>query len=223
VLLLNTPPLPSAQVTAGDPVKARDNEGWQVLSAFEAAVDLLVAKGIADPDNVGLYGWSHGAFIVEFILAHSKRPFTAASIGEGGDYNPSGYWFFGGPSWPAIYVNTFGGPFTSRTAAAYLEFSPVLNIDKMRTPLLMEFVAENGLIGFEVYVPLREARVPAELVLYDAEEHNFVRPTVRSASMHRKIDWFNFWMKGQEDPAPAKVQQYTRWRQLKAARNPQYP
>lgn len=214
VLLLNTPPLPSAQVTAGDPVKARDNEGWQVLSAFEAAIDLLVDRGIADPDNLGLYGWSHGAFVVEFILAHSPRAFRAASIGEGGDYNPSGYWLFGSRGWPAIFVNTFGGPLTKRTAGAYLEFSPVLNVDKVRTPLLMEFVAENGVLGFEFYVPLREAGVPAELVLYEGEEHNFVKPTVRLASMNRKVDWFNFWMRG--TASADKTEQNTRWRALKA-------
>lgn len=217
VLLLNKPPLPSAQMLAGDPVKARDNEGWQALSAFEAAIDLLAQKGVADPDNVGLYGWSHGAFVVEFILAHSKRRFNAASIGEGGDYNPAGYWLFGSPGWPDIYVNTFGGPLTSKTAAAYLEFSPVLSVDKVRTPLLMEFVAENGIYGFEFYVPLREAGVPAELVLYEGEEHNFVKPTVRLASMDRKVDWFNFWMKGRAEASADKAEQYERWRELKAA------
>ena len=218
VLLLNRPPLPSAQVIAGDPVKARDNEGWQVLSAFEAAIDLLDQRGIADPKNVGLYGWSHGAYIVEFLLAHSKRRFSAAIIGEGGDYNPGGYWVFGAPGWPAIYVNTFGGPLNSRTAEAYLSFSPALNVERMTTPLLMEFVVENGHYGFEIYVPLREARVPAELVTYDGEEHNFVRPTVRFASMHRKVDWLNFWMRGTEDNNPAKAEQYARWRQLRSDR-----
>jgi dipeptidyl aminopeptidase/acylaminoacyl peptidase len=215
VLLLNTPPLPSAQITVGDPVKARDNEGWQVLASYDAAIDLLVQRGIADPDRIGLYGWSHGAFVVEFVLAHSKRRFGAAIVGEGGDYNPGGYWVFGSASWPAIYRNTFGGPFTAANAKAYLEFSPVLNVDKVQTPLLMEFVAGNAVSGFEFYVPLREAKVPAEMVLYDREAHNFVRPTVRFASMHRKVDWLDFWLLDKEDADPAKAAQYTRWKQLK--------
>jgi hypothetical protein len=88
-------------------------------------------------------------------------------------------------------------------------------VDKVQTPMLMEFVAGNAVSGFEFYVPLREAKVPAEMVLYDREAHNFVRPTVRFASMHRKVDWLDFWLLDKEDADPAKAAQYTRWKQLK--------
>lgn len=218
VLMLNKPSgLKSAQLLAGDPRQARENEGWQVLSTFEAAVATLVDRGIADPDKIGLYGWSHGAFIVEFLLAHSKLNFAAACLGEGGDYNPGEYWIWGNKSWPAILTNTYGGPLTNRTAAAYLEFAPSLNVDKVNTPLLMEYRnVRNGNYGAEFYIPLKEMGVPAELVLYDDEAHNFERPTVRFASMHRKVNWFNFWMLDKEDLAPAKAQQYERWRKMKA-------
>jgi dipeptidyl aminopeptidase/acylaminoacyl peptidase len=178
---------------------------------------MLVQRGIADPDKLGIYGWSHGAFIVQFILAHSKMRFAAASLGEGGDYNPGEYWYSGGTSWPDIFKNVYGGPLTAKTAAAYLEFSPALNVDKVTTPLLMEYAnVRNANYGAEFYVPLREQGVPAELVIYDDEEHNFKRPTVRQASMQRKVDWFNYWMLGKEDPDPAKAGQYTRWRQMRS-------
>jgi hypothetical protein len=29
------------------------------------------------------------------------------------------------------------------------------------------------------------------------------------------VDWFRFWLKGEEDPDPAKVEQYARWRELR--------
>jgi hypothetical protein len=29
------------------------------------------------------------------------------------------------------------------------------------------------------------------------------------------VDWFRFWLKGEEDPDPAKAEQYARWRGLK--------
>jgi hypothetical protein len=28
------------------------------------------------------------------------------------------------------------------------------------------------------------------------------------------VDWFRFWLKGEEDPDPAKSEQYARWREL---------
>ncbi len=215
VLMINVPPLTSAQQLAGDPVKARENEGWQVLASVEAGVTQLVERGLVDPARVGLYGWSHGAFVVEFVLAHSRFPFAAACVGEGGDYNPSEYWLWGGSTWARIYGNTFGGPFTARTAAAYLEFCPVLSVDQVRTPLLMEFREETAALALEFYVPLRMQGVPAELVTYEQEEHNFQRPSVREASMERKLDWFDYWMNDRTDPAAAKMAQFERWLKMK--------
>jgi hypothetical protein len=31
----------------------------------------------------------------------------------------------------------------------------------------------------------------------------------------RNLDWFRFWLKGEEDPDPAKAEQYARWRELR--------
>jgi len=214
VLLVNNPP-PGTRL-AGNPRRAREMQGWEVLSTFEPAVQNLVSRGLADPQRLALYGWSHGSFVVEFLLAHSKLPFKAACIGEGGGFNPSGYWMWGGRiRWPDIYKNLFGGPLTREHASAYLEFCPVLNVDQINTPLLMEFVLQGGPIGLEFYTPLRERRVPAELVFYDREEHVFTRPDSRFASMNRKVDWIEFWMSSKEDPEPAKAEQYLRWRRLR--------
>ena len=30
------------------------------------------------------------------------------------------------------------------------------------------------------------------------------------------VDWFVFWLKGEEDPDPAKAETYARWRELRA-------
>jgi hypothetical protein len=35
------------------------------------------------------------------------------------------------------------------------------------------------------------------------------------ASQGGSVDWFRFWLKGEEDPDPAKKEQYERWRGLK--------
>ena len=216
VLLLNLPP--SGQTLAGDPVKARDMDGWQVLSTFENAIESLVAKGVADPEQVGLYGWSHGGFVVEFLLAHSKLHFKAAEVGEGVDYNASEFWLSGTDAWPHIFQNIYGGPLSLRTAKAYFEYSPALNVDHIDAPLLMEFSGKGGFAGLEFYVPLKLARKPVELVTYDDEPHNFVTPRARLASMGRKVDWFNYWMLSKKDSVPSKADQYERWEHLRELR-----
>jgi dipeptidyl aminopeptidase/acylaminoacyl peptidase len=214
VLLLNVPP--SGQSVANDQARARDLEGWQMLSTFDHAAKMLISRGIADPERMGIYGWSHGGFVVQFLQAHSKTHFKAAAMGEGGDYNPTEYSAFGMSAWPQIFQNMYGGPLSARTAKAYLDFAPVLSVANFRAPMLMEFSGRDGFFGLEVYVPMRMLKIPAELVTYDDEPHNFVTPRARLASMARKVDWFNYWMLDKEDPSPAKKEQYERWRQLRA-------
>src|SRR5437868_13025876 len=93
VLMLND--IPSASQTyINASTKARDEEGWQMLKVFETAVTILGDDGLVDANKVALYGWSHGAFMVEFLISHSNK-FRVACIGEGGDYNPAGYWISG--------------------------------------------------------------------------------------------------------------------------------
>ena len=149
--------------------------------------------------------------MVEFIIAHSNK-FHVACIGEGGDYNPGCFWSMGLESWTKIFNNIFGGPPWGDTLKNYVGFSPFFSVENIKTPLLMEF-AGAALIAFEMYVPLRYLKVPAELVIYDGEEHNFVKPKSRLASMKRKVDWFNYWFFDKRDPD--KPNQYARWDEMK--------
>jgi len=38
---------------------------------------------------------------------------------------------------------------------------------------------------------------------------------VRLASRGGSADWFRFWLRDEEDPDPAKAEQYVRWRGLR--------
>lgn len=210
VLLLNTP-RDRSQMMINNSVEAREQCGWQKLTAFEHAVTTLVERGLVDENKIGLYGWSQGAFMVEFFISHSKK-FQVASIGEGGDYNPGEFWS-GGNAWLQIFENTFGGPPWGKTLKNYVDFSPFFNVDKIKTPLLMEY-STCPLLGLEMYTPLRYLNIPAELVVYEGEEHNFVKPKARLASMKRKVDWFNYWLFDQRDST--NLEQYRRWDEMRA-------
>ena len=205
VLLLNRPES-YAQTNTIDSKQARDTEGWDMLRIFEHAVMTLIGRGCVDADKVGVYGWSHGAFIVEFLIAHSNK-FKVACLGEGGDYNP-GVWSAGNKTIISVYNNLFGGPPWGSGLKNYLAFSPYYHVDKIKSPVLMEFCG-GGIGALEMYVPLRYQNVPAELVLYDGEPHNFVKPKARLASMKRKLDWFNFWFFDKRDLE--NPEQFERW------------
>lgn len=93
VLLLNVP-RDTSQLMVNASKMAREECGWHKLKVFEQAVTMLTDKKLIDANKVGLYGWSHGAFVVEFLITHSNK-FHVASIGEGGDYNPGEFWLAG--------------------------------------------------------------------------------------------------------------------------------
>lgn len=47
---------------------------------INAGIDTLIAGGIADPDRLGLMGWSYGGFMAAWAIGHSDR-FKAISVG----------------------------------------------------------------------------------------------------------------------------------------------
>ncbi|MBA2369246.1 MAG: S9 family peptidase [Candidatus Protochlamydia sp.] len=213
ILLLNLPG--SGQTIIGDYKKAQEEAGWSLLPIFEESLDLLAKKG-GDTEKVGVYGWSHGAFVVSFLITHSTK-FHVAALGEGGSYSPFGFFEGGMPHVTQTYTNLFGGPPWGATLKNYIPYSPFFHIDKIKTPLLTELAHHIGTSGgeFELYVPLRYLGVPAELVYYDNEEHIFVQPKARLASMARKADWFNYWLLDKKDQNPSKKEQYDRWDLMK--------
>lgn len=47
--------------------------GETELRDIETAIDNLVERGWADPERVGITGWSYGGFMASYSLTHSKR------------------------------------------------------------------------------------------------------------------------------------------------------
>ncbi len=47
-----------------------------------AGVDHVIALGVADPDRLGVMGWSYGGFMTSWVITQTRR-FKAASVGAG--------------------------------------------------------------------------------------------------------------------------------------------
>ena len=47
------------------------------------------------------------------------------------------------------------------------------------------------------------------------EPHQKFQPRHKLAVYERNLDWFRFWLKDEEDPNPAKADEYERWRELR--------
>lgn len=183
------------------------------IQTFEDAVKQLVDEGLVDAQRVGIAGYSAGSQMVNVAMTQSKA-FRAASSGDGGYLEPSGY-FLNPSSYRAVYG---GSPYDPAALSLYQRLSPSFRAAHAAGPILQQ-VASGRSAQLELHVSLREAGVPSELVYYPDESHLFHVPRNRVAAMQENLDWFDFWLLDKQDPDPAKAAQYRRWRELRTQWN----
>ncbi|HEY4454631.1 MAG TPA: prolyl oligopeptidase family serine peptidase [Pseudonocardiaceae bacterium] len=56
--------------------------GQEEWTDILTGIDLLIAEGVADPDRLGITGWSHGGFMAAWAVGQTDR-FRAALVGAG--------------------------------------------------------------------------------------------------------------------------------------------
>ncbi len=97
-----------------------------------------------------------------------------------------------------------------------MERSPEFNMSKVRTPLqIVAMAREDVLWVWEPYAALRYLKKPVDLIVLRRGTHVLTNPAERLVSQGGTVDWFRFWLKGEEDPDPAKAEQDARWRELR--------
>jgi len=153
------------------------------------AVDELVKTGIADPQRLGIGGWSYGGILTDYTIATDPR-FKAAASGAGSALQLS---IYGSDQWVVQYDNELGVPW--KNADKYIKLSyPFFHADKIKTPTLFmsglkDFnVPTSG--GEQMYEALRSQGIPTELVLYPGQYHGISIPSYQVDRVQRYIDWF---------------------------------
>ena len=153
-----------------------------------AGVDYLIEKKIANPQLLGIGGWSYGGYMSEWAITQTTR-FKAAVSGAGlanlasefGTENGSSYdkWFFGVP-----YENLDG----------FMKSSPVKYLKNAKTPtLILQGDADTtDPLGQsqELYRGLKYYGVEAELVVYPREGHGLREEKHLLDRLNRIIAWY---------------------------------
>ncbi len=153
------------------------------------AVDHLIKEGKADPDHLGVGGWSYGGILTDYITAADTR-FKAAASGAG-----SALWFslYGTDQYTKQYELELGVPW--KTSDKWMELSsPFFNIEKVKTPTLY-MVGEKDFnvppLGSEqMYQALKSLGVPTEFVVYPGQYHGIRTPSYQVDRYTRYRDWF---------------------------------
>ncbi|HEY1249604.1 MAG TPA: S9 family peptidase [Thermoanaerobaculia bacterium] len=159
-----------------------------------AAVDDAVAKGIADPNRLGIGGWSYGSMLTNYTIASTTR-FKAATSGAGSSNALAEY---GTDQYIREYEQELGTPW--KNLDAYLKVSfPFFHADRITTPTL--FLCGDAdfnmpLINSEqMYQALRSLGVPTELVIYPGQHHGIRKPSYVRDRLERYVAWYDKYVK----------------------------
>jgi dipeptidyl aminopeptidase/acylaminoacyl peptidase len=171
----------------------RGRWGEHDLPEHLAAVDVLVAEGVADPDRLAIAGYSYGGYLTAWAIGHTDR-FRAAVVGA-----------------PVVNLESFHGtsdigpwfgPYQMRGELVghrdlYRRLSPIHAVERASTPaLILHGEADDRCPigqGEELFAGLLAAgKAPAQMVRYPGQSHAFPgsgRPSHRVDFVRRVVDW----------------------------------
>ena len=152
-------------------------------------VDFVIQLGVADPNRLGVMGWSYGGFMTSWVVTQTKR-FKAASAGApvtnlmsfNGTADIPGFVpdYFGGQSWDIIDV--------------YQKHSPMFNVKGVSTPTMVQHGEADVRVpisqGYEFYNALKAQGVPSRMLVLPRQPHGPNEPKMQVAAMQANLDWF---------------------------------
>jgi dipeptidyl aminopeptidase/acylaminoacyl peptidase len=192
------------------------DEGPCAVSRYESAVQHLVSEGVVDRERVGIIGFSRTCFYVMETLTIGSVPLKAASVQDGGMVGYSAHLLFERVRQEEDLM--MGAQPFGAGLQQWLKRSPSFNLDRITAPLLVVAHTYDGggvLSMWEPYAGLHLLHKPVDLIILNTDEHVVTNPAISLASQGGSVDWFRFWLQDYEDPDPAKVSQYKRWRGLR--------
>lgn len=167
-----------------------------------AAVDETVRMGVADPERLGVGGWSYGGILTDWTIYRTNR-FKAASSGAGQGNVLAGY---GTDQYQWEWEVEEGLPWKNRDVWVHLS-RPFLEADHIKTPTL--FLCGDAdwnvpLINSEqMYQALRRLGIDTELVVYPGESHSIRVPSYQKDRLERYLAWYDRYLKPAPAPPPA--------------------
>jgi dipeptidyl aminopeptidase/acylaminoacyl peptidase len=165
-----------------------------------AGVHDLVNRGIADPNRLGIVGWSYGGYMSEWAITQTNE-FKGAVSGAGMANLISEFGTEHGPAYDEWF---WGVPYEK--PEGFLNHSPFLFLKKAKTPMLI-LQGENDTVdpvgqSQELYRGLKRYGVVTDLVLYPREPHGLQEAKHRLDMQKRMIAWLEKYVRdGGQRPA----------------------
>jgi dipeptidyl aminopeptidase/acylaminoacyl peptidase len=162
-----------------------------------AAVDRAVALGLADPERLGVGGWSYGGMLTNYVITTTDR-FGAAVSGAGG-----GLWVahYGHDMYQRWFEAELGLPWENR--GLWERLSPWNRVERIATPTMWVCGEEDWnvpVLGSEhMYIAAKRLGLEALLVVYPGEDHSIDQPAHVKDRYERYLAWFDRHLKPLRD------------------------
>jgi dipeptidyl aminopeptidase/acylaminoacyl peptidase len=167
-----------------------------------AAVDYVVQQGIADPNRLGVGGWSYGGILTNAVIAKDTR-FKSATSGSSISNVLAGY---GTDMYIREYEMELGVPWKNLDAYLHNSYA-FLHADRIKTPTLFLCGDQDFNVPLlhseQMYQALRSLGVPTQLVIYPGQHHGLDKPSYLIDRMQRYLDWHGKYLNN--SPRPVKT------------------
>jgi len=178
-----------AMPVIGTPKQVNDTYIQQIVMDAKAAIEKAAAMGVTDPNRVGVGGHSYGGFMTANLLAHSNL--FRAGIARSGAYNRT--------------LTPFGFQSEERTlweaSETYLDMSPFMYADKLKTPLLLihgEADDNSGTFPIQserMYQAVRGNGGTVRLVMLPDEAHGYAARETIEHVLYEMVSWMERYAK----------------------------
>jgi dipeptidyl aminopeptidase/acylaminoacyl peptidase len=155
-----------------------------------AAVDDAIARGWADPERLGVTGWSYGGMLTNHVITKTDR-FKAAATGASATLYAVNY---GHDMYQNWWAQELGLPWEAEARQLYERLSPYNRLDRVVTPTLILGGEKDWNVPIinseQLYLALRQLGVETRLVVYPDQYHGIDTPSYEKDLYRRYLDWF---------------------------------
>jgi len=192
---------PRGSTTYGEAFTSAVFEDWGGEDSRDllAALEAVCERPYVDAERLGVHGYSYGGFMSSWLIGHDQR-FRAAAIGAPVTNLLSMY---GQTDIAASFGEQQWGGLPQDRLEHYLERSPVMYVDAIETPVLLQHGDADIRVPIsqseELFAGLKRRGKTVEFIRYPDCSHLFLRvghPSLRQEYYDRVVEWFARWLGG---------------------------
>jgi hypothetical protein len=189
------------------------------VESLTRLIEDLDKKGWIDPKKTGIAGLSAGADIVNYAAGFSNT-FTIGSATTGEVYAPANYFTFDDHQVIGLFSNRYGLPYPDLVGLPiWAKVSTSLNASRSTMPLLFQPGDAEAPMTVPQHIAWEHAGIPVETYVYPDEGHIKIHPRNRDYVMTRNLQWFDYWLRNVNTPAPNSSDQFARWEEMRTKWN----